>query len=73
MVQITGTSVLACGNETEPKLGSRVLPGENNILSVVVKNEDTAGVKDILLNLKREHPRTGIRCCILPLEKLHVG
>jgi nitrogen regulatory protein PII len=64
------TKVMGCGSETEPKLGSQIWPGENDVLTVVVNNEDAFKVKAVTLNLRKQHPRAGIRCFILPVEEM---
>lgn len=64
------TKVLGCGTETEPKMGSQFWPGENDVLTVVVNNEDAAKVKEVVLNLRKEHPRAGVRCFIVPVEEM---
>lgn len=64
------TQVLGCGCETEPKMRSRYAPGENDVLTVVINNEDSEKVKAIVLKLREEHPRGGIRCFIIPVEEM---
>lgn len=64
------TKVLGCGTETEPKMGSQFWPAENDVLTIVVNNEDAAKVKEIVLTLRKENPRAGVRCFIVPVEEM---
>ncbi|MBI4632339.1 MAG: hypothetical protein HY742_00385 [Deltaproteobacteria bacterium] len=56
------------GRETEPKLGSHIWPGKNNALFVVVEDNETQKAKELVRQLKKEHPRSGLRAFQLPLE-----
>lgn len=60
------------GTETEPKLGTHFWPGRNNVLLAAVANAETARLEAGLRELKREHPRAGIRGFLLPMEELVV-
>lgn len=62
------TKVQGCGCESEPKLGAG--SGENDVLTVVINNEDADKVKAVVLNLRKEHPRAGVRCFIVPVEEM---
>jgi nitrogen regulatory protein PII len=64
------TKVLGCGSETEPKTGSKLWPSETDVLTIVVDNEDVAKIKEVVLTLKKEHPRAGLRCYIVPVEEM---
>lgn len=64
------TKVMGCGCESEPKLLSRFAPGENDVLTAVVSNEDADGVREIVLNLRKKHPKAGIRCFVVPVEEM---
>jgi hypothetical protein len=57
------------GPETEPKLGTHCWPGTNNALLLAVKNDDIAGLCDLVKKLKVEHPRSGLRAFTFPLEE----
>ena len=57
------------GTETEPKLGTHTWPGENNALFVAVPNEKMLLLIDLLKQLKKEHPRAGVKGFILPMEE----
>jgi nitrogen regulatory protein PII len=64
------TKVLGCGTETDPKMGSQTWPGENDVVTVVVNNEDAERVKKIVLKLREDHPRAGVRCFVIPVEEM---
>ena len=64
MVEVRGE-----GTETEPKLGTRVWPGKNNVLFMALPDEEIVHIDDLLRRLKVEHPRAGIRGFVLPLEE----
>lgn len=56
------------GKETEPKLGTHIWPGINNILFLVLEDHDVPQAKDLIKKLKQERPRAGIRGFLIPLE-----
>jgi nitrogen regulatory protein PII len=60
----------ACGEgqETDPKLGTHIWPGSNNVLFVAVEDAEVKRVLDMVKQLKKEHPRGGLRGFLLPLE-----
>ena len=60
------------GTETEPKLGTHFWPGKNNVLLMAVADETIARLDARLRELKREHPRAGVRSFLLPMEELAV-
>ena len=57
------------GGETEPKLGSHIWPGINNALFVVVEDEEVKKGLDLVRQLKKDQPRTGLKAFVLPLEE----
>jgi hypothetical protein len=57
------------GTETEPKLGTRVWPGKNNVLFMALPDEELIRIDSLLRQLKVEHPRAGIKGFVLPLEE----
>jgi nitrogen regulatory protein PII len=57
------------GSETEPKLGTHYWPGRNNILFIAADKDEIDVITETLSMLKREHPKTGIRVFILPVEE----
>lgn len=56
------------GRETEPKLGSHIWPGKNNVVAVVVEDENLAAITKLLRDLKEEHPKGGIKTFVLQVE-----
>lgn len=57
------------GNETEPKLGTNVWPGRNNVLFVAVTNEQVDTVRAVVKRLKQNHPRAGVKAFMMPMEE----
>ena len=57
------------GKESEPKLGSHAWPGENNILFIAADEEETIKAVEMVRTIKKEKPRAGIRCFVLPMEE----
>jgi nitrogen regulatory protein PII len=57
------------GTETEPKLGTHCWPGKNNVLMMVVADEEIPKITERIRELKREHPRAGVRSFLLPTEE----
>ena len=57
------------GVETEPRLGTRIWPGTNNVLFVAMPDEQIPVFRDIVVRLKASHPRARIRGFTLPLEE----
>ncbi|HOI75346.1 MAG TPA: hypothetical protein PLO63_14470 [Syntrophales bacterium] len=57
------------GPDSEPKLGTHVWPGGNNVLILAVPDEQIHVVTCIAHQLKEERPRAGVRCFVLPLEE----
>jgi hypothetical protein len=60
------------GTETEPKLGTHCWPGRNNVLFMAVADEEIPRLGARLRELKREHPRAGVRSFLLPMEEMAV-
>lgn len=59
------------GTETEPKLHTHTWPGENNVLFVAIENDsDLPEVTNLVRKLKKDHPRTGMKAFILPMEEI---
>ena len=56
------------GKETEPKLGTHIWPGMNNVLFVVIEDDDVKGSMDLIRQMKKDHPRAGLMGFFLPLE-----
>jgi len=57
------------GTETEPKLGTHTWPGQNNLLMIGVEEDEVKQIGDLIRQLKKEHPRAGVRGFVLPLEE----
>ena len=62
------TAVHGTGPETGPKL--TYSQGDNDVLTVVVGEEDSSKVRTMTLELRKEHPRGGVRCFIVPVEEM---
>ncbi len=60
--------VLGTGTETGPKL--TYSQGDNDVLSIVVDGKDAGVLRDTVMNLKKENPKSGIKCFILPVEEM---
>ena len=58
------------GTETEPKLGTHYWPGKNNVLAVVVEDEVMPALSDLIRQLKREHPKAGLKTFVLQVEEI---
>lgn len=56
------------GKETEPKLGTHIWPGMNNILFLVLEDDQAQPISNLIKRLKQEHPRAGIKGFLIPLE-----
>ena len=56
------------GEETEPKLGTHIWPGMNNVLFVVIEDDEAKRAMYLIKELKKEHPRAGLKGFLLPLE-----
>ena len=64
------SKVKGAGPERGPKLDSRFWPGENGVLLSVVDDKDAVKVKDMVLNLRKAYPMSGVRCFIVPVEEM---
>jgi hypothetical protein len=64
MEQVSGE-----GTDTEPKLGTHIWPGRNNMLLLAIANEDIPKVTNLIRQMREEHPRSGIKGFILPMEE----
>ncbi len=62
------TAVQGAGPETGPKL--TYSQGDNDVLTVVVNDADSGKVRDLTLELRKEHPKGGVRCFIVPVEEM---
>jgi nitrogen regulatory protein PII len=56
------------GQETEPKLGTHIWPGMNNVLFVSIEDAEVKKTMDLIRQLKKEYPRAGLKGFLLPLE-----
>ena len=57
------------GTESEPKLGTHTWPGKNDVILTAVENGKVEALKRMILRLKTEHPRCGVRGFVLPMEE----
>ena len=64
------SKVHGAGPETGLKLDSRYWPGENDVLLVVVDDKDVPKVKEMVLHLRKEFPKSGVRGFIVPVEEM---
>ncbi len=62
------TDVHGRGPETGPKL--KYSQGDNDVVTVVVNDEEADKVKKIVQNLRKEYPRGGVRCFVIPVEEM---
>jgi len=58
------------GTETEPKLGTHCWPGENNVLYIAVQDEEVPSVCEVIRELRKSHPRAGVKGFILPMVEI---
>lgn len=59
------------GTETEPKLHTHTWPGENNVLFIALeKDSDLPEIMSLVRKLKENHPRTGLKAFVLPMEEI---
>ena len=56
------------GPGTEPKLGSHIWPGKNNVVAAVVEDDRLAIITKLLRELRNQHPKGGIKTFILQVE-----
>jgi hypothetical protein len=57
------------GTETEPKLGTHCWPGKNNVLLMALPDPDVHVITQAIQSIKKDHPRSGIRGFVLPMEE----
>jgi hypothetical protein len=57
------------GTDTVPKLGTHCWPGKNNALFIAAEDGEVDGIKDAIRIIRREHPRSGVKGFILPMEE----
>jgi hypothetical protein len=57
------------GTDTEPKLGSHCWPGKNHALFIAADDGEVARIKETIRVLRKEHPRSGVKGFILPMEE----
>jgi hypothetical protein len=65
------TKMIECrgeGTETEPKLGTHIWPGKNNILILALPDEEVSIVSDLIRQPKQDHPRAGVKGFRFPVE-----
>lgn len=62
--------VRGVGTETEPKLGTHCWPGKNNVLLIAADDEQATIIRKVIGFLRKEHPRSGIKGFILPMEEI---
>ena len=58
------------GQETQPKLATHIWPGKNNVLLLAVEDEAVPEVVRVVRELKREHPRAGVKAFVAPVEEI---
>ncbi len=62
------TAVKGVGPETGPKL--TYSQGDNDVLTVVAGEDDADKIKRITLDLRKDHPKGGVRCFVVPVEEM---
>lgn len=65
MVQARGE-----GTQSDPKLGTHIWPGKNNVLLLALADEEIPGIAARIRELKRVNPRAGVRSFLLPMEEI---
>jgi len=60
--------VRGVGTDTEPKLGTQCWPGKNNVLIIAAEEVQVPLIREVIAYLRKEHPRSGIKGFILPME-----
>jgi len=58
------------GEQSEPKLGTHIWPGKNNVLFFTLPDGELERVREEIRTLERENPREGIRCFIMPMDEI---
>lgn len=64
------TGVLGEGTETQPRLGTQCWPGKNNLLAISVEDEELQPLLETVREMKKAHPRAGVRAFVIPLEEM---
>jgi nitrogen regulatory protein PII len=57
------------GTETEPKLGTHFWPGKNNVLLMAVADDEIPRIAEKIKEIRKDHPRAGVRSFLLPMEE----
>jgi len=52
-----------------PKLGTHCWPGKNNALFIAASDDEVSRIKEAIHEIRREHPRSGVKGFILPMEE----
>jgi len=62
----------ACGEgvDTEPKLHTHTWPGENCFVFMALQEDDLNVLVAKIRELKKDHPRAGLKAFILPMEEI---
>jgi hypothetical protein len=58
------------GVETEPKLHTHTWPGENCVIFLALEEEELQRVTELVRDLRKEHPRAGVKAFIMPMEEI---
>lgn len=64
------TEVLGEGAETQPRLGTHCWPGKNNFLAIAVEDEELELLQSAVKEMKKRHPKAGIKAFVMPLEEV---
>ncbi|MBW6486317.1 MAG: hypothetical protein K0B01_09235 [Syntrophobacterales bacterium] len=57
------------GTQTEPKLGTHIWPGKNNVLFFTLPDEELPLIRKYIGELESESPHAGVRLFIMPLDE----
>ncbi len=57
------------GTDTVPKLGTHCWPGKNNALIIAASDDEVGRIKEAILEIRKNHPRSGVKGFILPMEE----
>ncbi|MCK9362318.1 MAG: hypothetical protein M0P74_01770 [Syntrophales bacterium] len=57
------------GTQTEPKLGTHIWPGKNNVLFFTLPDEELPHIRKYIRELESESPHAGVRLFIMPLDE----
>jgi hypothetical protein len=58
------------GEDSEPKLGTHIWPGKNNVLFLAVSGDESETVREVVETLKKHLPRAGVRAFLLPMDEM---